>query len=167
MITIQLCNVCLDNYTSYECDNCQYSACKSCYETYYKHVMFQIKCMNCNVIFKKKNYKYIVSKDYIKEHNLQFNVFRFIINSFKDHMGRKYLYYSKDEHDKINDKHAEKNYIRNCPRCNMPFQKNNGCGHMTCPLCKHEFSYYRSKYNYRNQSIKKRYTLDSRYICFS
>jgi ariadne-1 len=28
---------------------------------------------------------------------------------------------------------------KDCPRCSKPIEKNQGCNHMSCRLCKHEF----------------------------
>ncbi|NRA46012.1 MAG: IBR domain-containing protein [Oligoflexales bacterium] len=33
------------------------------------------------------------------------------------------------------------NLIKDCPRCKIPISKAEGCLHMTCPQCKHEFNW--------------------------
>mmetsp|Transcript_38140 Transcript_38140/g.36501 ORF Transcript_38140/g.36501 Transcript_38140/m.36501 type:complete len:115 (-) Transcript_38140:507-851(-) len=30
-------------------------------------------------------------------------------------------------------------FTKNCPKCQKPIEKNQGCNHMTCKMCSHEF----------------------------
>lgn len=161
-----ICLVCLDNDDCYKCKNCYYPVCKPCNEKYYKHTMFNIKCMNCTMLFDKKEYKYIISKDYIKKHHLKDNKFIKMINIYKQYrLKRKQekilIRQQKESIRKLEEilsynTYAFKN-IRNCPHCNVPFQKDGGCDEMNCKVCKKSFKYFDSVYNINTQEINEQY----------
>jgi hypothetical protein len=45
----------------------------------------------------------------------------------------------QDEIDKDFKKWKKNKLIKKCPKCKFWTEKNNGCNHMTCPECKHEW----------------------------
>lgn len=151
------CEVCIDNYDCHKCKHCSYTVCKPCNERYFRDNMFNIKCMSCDTPYKKKDYKYIISKDFIKKHHLKDNMFIAMINKYKQKKVEKIIKEHIHESERLYRAFAYDNGVRNCPNCNIPFQKNAGCNLMKCIACKYRFKYEDTHYNYLSQDINIRY----------
>ena len=55
-------------------------------------------------------------------------------DSYEDHKG----YECNDKEKMLYDKYLEK-YAKKCPKCSAAIEKNQGCNHMTCTICKTHF----------------------------
>jgi hypothetical protein len=90
--------------------------------------------MNCEIPFEVDDYNNIMSKDYIKKHNLM----PICNNELFDNE------LSEVELNPI------RNSIKNCPSCNVLIQTYPGCGATKCLMCKHKFNFNRdAKYDGR------------------
>ncbi len=51
---------------------------------------------------------------------------------------------------------ADEKNIRHCPKCRLKVEKNEGCRHMTCAVCKHEWCWLCGSdyYGYRGHSYE-------------
>ena len=108
----------------------------------------QIICNLCNSIFCSKCYKQIYPK-VLETYNKNINDFEEINNPYFSSYDKDLI---KDEHicnkDDINTVKLLTDNVKNCPNCEFPIFKTEGCDHMWCPEC-------HTMFNWSNLQITK------------
>lgn len=126
------CKICLNQYNDNKyggCTECWYKYCDDCFRSY---VITSIKKRNhINIECPNFQCKKIISPDLIR---MGVTDYEFYLN--KD------VYKNRVIHDNRNCLEIiryHKLNLRYCPNCNVMVQKIDGCNHMYCPICSHDF----------------------------
>ncbi|CAF5074709.1 unnamed protein product, partial [Rotaria sp. Silwood1] len=122
------------------CDQCHYTFCKKCYETYH----FQIICPKYYVIEQMKllKQKEIVLAQFnkTKGQKKSFNERRIATQRYR-HIFIKLSEQSTLLQEILTAERINADHIQYCPECHVPIEKNGGCSHMHCARCNFDFTW--------------------------